>query len=74
MAYEVNSNTPKAIKISLSLWKELKNLGLIENKDVAAFGIFELGYKLPFYKDSILLIDLEMDGIGEDFLFPPQSR
>jgi hypothetical protein len=43
---------PKGVKVSLQLWRELKDAGLIKMRGVAAWGVFDLGFEMPFYKDT----------------------
>ena len=63
---------PKGIKVSEKTWKELKNANLIEMKDVAAWGVFDLGFQLPFFDDDIcVIIDLELKTRELDYELPP---
>lgn len=39
---------PRGVKVSLQLWKELKQAGLIAMRDVAAWGVFDHGFEMPF--------------------------
>jgi hypothetical protein len=64
---------PKGVKVSPQLWKELKASDLVEMRGVAAWGVFDLGLELPFYKSTFLIIDPELDLIGKSFQLPPSA-
>lgn len=67
-----NTNTPpKGVKISPDLWRELKAAGLIEMKDVAAWGVFDLGFQMPFYQSCCLIYDPELS--GKSYQLPPSA-
>ena len=73
LAFSQAKVEPKGIKISPKLWKELKTANLIKMRDVAAFGLFDLGFQMPFYKDTILLFDPELEFSGLSFQLPPNA-
>lgn len=64
---------PKGIKVSLDMWKALKKANLIAMRDVAAWGAFDLGFQMPFYKDTILIYDPELELSGIHFQLPPNA-
>jgi hypothetical protein len=64
---------PKGVKVNLELWKALKAADLIKMRDVAAWGVFDLGFEMPFYKDTILIYDPELDSTGNNFQLPPNA-
>lgn len=64
---------PKGVKVSPELWISLKNRGLIEMRGVAAWGIFDLGFEMPFYKDTCLIYDPELELSGNNFQLPPNA-
>lgn len=64
---------PKGVKVSLELWKALKAAGLIEMRAVAAWGAFDLGFEMPFYKDTILIYDPELSLSDTHFQLPPNA-
>ena len=64
---------PKGIKVSLELWKALKAADLIKMRGVAAWGIFDLGFEMPFYKDTCLIYDPELELAGKHFQLPPNA-
>ena len=64
---------PKGVKVSLRLWKELKDAGLIKMRGVAAWGVFDLGFEMPFYKDTCLIYDPELESLDKHFLLPPNA-
>jgi hypothetical protein len=64
---------PKGAKISLELWKALKDAGLIQMRGVAAWGVFDLGFEMPFYQDTCLIYDPELELAGENFQLPPNA-
>ena len=64
---------PKGVKVSLQLWKELKDAGLIKMRGVAAWGAFDLGFEMPFYKDTCLIYDPELEPLDKHFLLPPNA-
>jgi len=64
---------PKGIKVSLEMWKALKKANLIAMRDVQAWGVFDLGFQMPFYKDTILIYDPELELGGMDFQLPPNA-
>ena len=64
---------PKGVKVSLELWKELKSAGLIDMKDVAAWGVFDLGFQMPFYQETILIYDPELETRNKHFELPPNA-
>ena len=66
-------SAPKGVKISLDLWKALKASELIVMRDVAAWGVFDLGFQMPFYKDTILIYDPELELHGKTFQLPPSA-
>jgi hypothetical protein len=61
---------PKGVKIGLELWKVLKSAGLIEMRSVAAWGLFDLGFEMPFYKSTCLIYDPELDITRRSFQLP----
>ena len=66
---------PKGIKVSVDTWKIMKESGLIKMKGVAAWGVFDLGYEMPFYDEDICVIvdpELELDGL--DYMLPPCAK
>jgi hypothetical protein len=66
---------PKGIKVSVETWQEMKKLGLIEMKGVAAWGVFDLGYEMPFYDGDIcVIVDPELELSGLDYLLPPCAK
>lgn len=66
---------PKGIKVSVETWKEMKRLGLVEMKGVAAWGIFDLGHEMPFYDGDIcIIVDPELEFIGLDYMLPPCAK
>lgn len=66
---------PKGIKVSEDTWKKLKDADLIKNKSVAAWGVFDLGFELPFYDEDIcVIIDPELDINGMDYELPPCAK
>ena len=64
---------PKGVKVSLEMWRALKAAGLIKMRGVAALGIFDLGFEMPFYKDTILLYDPELELSGKHFQLPQNA-
>ena len=66
-------NEPKGVKVSLDLWKALKEADLIVMRDVAAWGVFDLGFQMPFYKDTILIYDPELELHSKSFQLPPSA-
>lgn len=64
---------PKGAKVSLRLWKELKDAGLIKMCGVSACGVFDLGFEMPFYKDTCLIYDPELELLDKHFLLPPNA-
>ena len=64
---------PKAVKLGRELWVALKAANLIEMRSVAAWGIFDLGFELPFYKDVCIIHDPELDASDRMFVLPPTS-
>lgn len=65
------TDAPKAAKIGPDLWVALKAAHLISMRDVAAWGVFGLGFQMPFYKDTILIYDPELELRGLSFELPP---
>jgi len=64
---------PKGVKVGLELWKELKGAGLIQMKDVAAWGVLDLGFQMPFYNETILIYDPELEIRNKHFELPPNA-
>jgi hypothetical protein len=64
---------PKGVKVSLQLWKELKDAGLIKMRRVAAWGVLDLGFDMPFYNDTCLIYDPELETLDKHFLLPPNA-
>lgn len=64
---------PKGVKISSQLWKELKAAGLIEMRGVAAWGFIDLGFEMPFYKHTCLILDPDLEFLGKHFQLPPNA-
>lgn len=64
---------PKGVKVNLDLWKALKAANLIKMRDVAAWGVFDLGFEMPFYKDTILIYDPELNSSDNYFKLPPNA-
>jgi hypothetical protein len=63
---------PKGIKVSEETWKKLKNADLIKMKDVAAWGVFDLGFQLPFLDGDIcVIVDPELETRDLDYELPP---
>lgn len=62
---------PKGVKISLDLWKALKDAGQIKMRGVSAWGIYDTGFEMPFYKDIYLIYDPEFELVGKHFQLPP---
>lgn len=63
---------PKAIKVSVGTWKELMDAGLIEYKEVSAWGIIDLGFEMPFYDGDIcVIVEPELLIQGIDYELPP---
>jgi hypothetical protein len=62
---------PKGVKIGLELWKALKSAGLIEMRSVAAWGLFDLGFEMPFYMNTCLIYDPELDITRRSFELSP---
>jgi hypothetical protein len=62
---------PKGVKVGPELWKALKSAGLIEMRSVAAWGVFDLGFEMPFYKNTCLIYDPELDITRRSFELPP---
>jgi hypothetical protein len=58
---------PKAAKTGPALWKALGAAGM---RDVAAWGLFDLGLQMPCYKETILIYD-DLESQGLSFLLPP---
>jgi hypothetical protein len=66
-------STPKGVKVNPDLWRELKAAGLIEMKDVAAWGVFDLGFQMPFYQSCCLIYDPELELTGKSYQLPPSA-
>jgi hypothetical protein len=64
---------PKGVKVSLDLWRALKEADLIVMRDVAAWGVLDLGFQMPFYKNTILIYDPELEMHAESFQLPPSA-
>lgn len=64
---------PKGIKVSSEMWKALKIADLIKMRGVAAWGAFDLGFEMPFYKDTVLIYDPELELSGKHFQLPPNA-
>ena len=64
---------PKFVKVGLPLWKELKDAGHITMRGVAAWGVFDLGFEMPFYKDTCLIYDPELELLDKHFMLPPNA-
>lgn len=64
---------PKGVKVSLKLWKALKDAGLIQMRGVGAWGVFDLGFEMPFYQDTCLIYDPELELAGKNFQLPPNA-
>jgi hypothetical protein len=64
---------PKGVKVSSQLWKELKDADLIKMRGVAAWGVFDLGFEMPFYKEICLIYDPELESLDKQFLLPPNA-
>ncbi len=64
---------PKGVKVSLDMWKALKAADLIKMRAGAAWGVFDLGFEMPFYKDTILIYDPELGLCGQHFQLPPNA-
>lgn len=63
---------PKGIKVSMKTYNEIKDAGLIEMKDVAAWGFIGLGYQMPFFDGDIhIFVDPELECDGLDYRLPP---
>ncbi len=62
---------PKGVKVGLELWRALKSTGLIQMHSVAAWGIYDLGFEMPFYKNTCVIYDPELDLSGRSFELPP---
>lgn len=64
---------PKFVKIGYELWHTLKKMDLIKMKPVAAWGVYELNFNMPFFDEDICLLyepdELELE--GKNFLLPP---
>lgn len=63
----------KGIKVSLEMWKALKEANLIAMRDVAAWSTFDLGFQMPFYKDTVLIYDPELELSGVHFQLPQNA-
>lgn len=72
-AYSKAKVEPKGIKISIELYRELKSANLIDIRNVFRLGIYDFGEKMPCYKNSLIIIDPELEFIGLSFLFPPDA-
>ena len=64
------STQPKGVKVSLGLWKALKDADMIRMRSVAAWGVFDLGFEMPFYKDICLIYDPELELHDKHFELP----
>jgi hypothetical protein len=62
---------PKGVKVGLELWKALKSAGLIQMRSVAAWGLYDLGFEMPFYRNTCVIYDPELDISGRSFELPP---
>jgi hypothetical protein len=62
---------PKGVKVGPGLWIALKAAELIQLRGVAAWGVFDLGFEMPFYKDICLIYDPELDETTAGFRLPP---
>lgn len=66
---------PKGIKVSEATWKSMKDSNLIEMKDVAAWGAFDLGFQMPFYDGDIcVIVDPELETRDLDYELPPCTK
>lgn len=73
LAFSQAKVEPKAVKISLTLWKALKSANLMKMRAVTAFGPFDLEFQMPFYKNTILLFDPELEFSDLSFQLPPNA-
>jgi hypothetical protein len=64
---------PKVVKVSLDLLKALKAADLIVMRDAAGGGFFDLGFQMPFYKNTCLIYDPELELHGRQFQLPPSA-
>jgi len=62
---------PKAIKVSPTMWEELREANLITMRRVAAWGVFDLGFDVPCYQDIMLIYDSSIDPDDQQFVLPP---
>lgn len=62
---------PKGVKVCLDLWLALKENGLITMKRVGVNGIIDLGFEMPYYKNTVLIIDPELEIQKDPFILPP---
>jgi hypothetical protein len=42
-------------------------------KDVGAWGVFDLGFQMPFYQDTCVIYDPELELRGKHFELPPNA-
>jgi hypothetical protein len=61
---------PVGVKVNLATWNELKAAGLIEWKQTHTWGLFNLGFSMPYYKQTFLICDPDMT---EPLLLPPRQ-
>ncbi len=70
-ALSSSRSKPKGIKVSTKLWVALKAANLVEMMEVPEWDVFAPGMKLPFYKRIYLVVDPELEAVGNNFLIPP---
>ena len=64
-------SVPKGVKVSPGLFAELRKADLIAMRDVAAWGIVDLGFQMPFYGDTVVICDPELLLSNIEFQLPP---
>jgi hypothetical protein len=65
---------PKSVKVSTRLWNALKDANLITRQHDPALAISDPGFTLPFYRGIYLVIDPDIEQVGQNFVLPSAKR
>jgi hypothetical protein len=64
---------PKGVHVGQRLWDALKAANLIQMSEVGSERFFGQAFKLPLYKNVVLVLDPELNHTDKSFVIPRQS-